>query len=197
MDRLHALAIVAALVGCDQGKPAGGGPPPSRVNGAKVAAQQGATTEAFCDTHQPDAKAPAFEWPKLVGASAPAKAAGWRWVNVWATWCKPCIEEIPRLVAWRDKLSAAGVKLDLQLVSIDEDQADIDDYRKDHPQIPPTLRLADPTKSMGAWFKQAGLTGEPPIPVHIFVAPSGKVRCARAGGVREQDFAVVEKLFAE
>jgi len=33
--------------------------------------------------------------------------------------------------------------------------------------------------------------------IHIFVAPSGKVHCARAGGVREQDFAVVEKLFAE
>ena len=194
MDRLHALVIVAALGGCETKKQE---EPASRVNGAKVQPKQAATVEAFCDAHEPEAKAPAFEWPKLVGAGAPGKAAGWRWVNVWATWCKPCVEEIPRLVAWRDKLAAAGTKLELVLVSVDEDEADVTAFRKAHPNVPATLRLADATKAMYPWFKTAGLTGEPPIPVHMFVAPSGKVRCARAASVREQDYAVVEKLFAE
>jgi len=29
-------------------------------------------------------------------------------LNVWATWCKPCIAEMPRITAQRDKLVAAG-----------------------------------------------------------------------------------------
>jgi len=194
MDRLHALVIAVALLGCETAKQDA---PASRVDGAKVQPKQAASVEAFCDAHAGDAKAPAFEWPKLAGASAPGKAAGWRWVNVWATWCKPCIDEIPRLLSWRDKLAAAGVKIELAFVSIDEDEADITTYRKDHPNMPPTLRLADPTKTMGPWFNAVGLSGTPPIPVHIFVAPSGKVRCARAAAVREQDYAVVEKLFGE
>jgi thiol-disulfide isomerase/thioredoxin len=192
MDRLSALAIVAALVACDDAKQAGD--PPSRVNAAKVEAKQGATTEAFCDVHFAAEKAPAFQWPPI--KDAPGAASGWRWINVWATWCKPCIEEMPRLVKWRDKLTAAGKTVELAFISIDESDADVAAYRKDHADAPPTLRLAD-AKARTAWFKATGLDGDPPIPVHIFVDAKGHTRCARAGGVREQDWGVVEKLLGE
>ena len=33
-----------------------------------------------------------------------------------------------------------------------------------------------------------------PIPVHVLVAPSGEIRCVRAGGVGEPDYAVVASL---
>jgi peroxiredoxin len=40
-------------------------------------------------------------------------------VNYWATWCPPCIEEIPLFIQLKDRFSAAG--LEIIGISIDED----------------------------------------------------------------------------
>ncbi len=193
MDRLSALITVLALsLSCEESKPE---PAPSRVNGAKTTKGQGATVDAFCDVHSSADNAKPLAWPALTGA-APAPAATWRWINVWATWCKPCVDEIPRLAKWNTKLAAAGKKFDLAFVSVDESADDVGAFRKDHPEIASSLRLAD-SKAQDAWFAQLGLTGSPPIPIHVFVDPQQRVRCVRAGGVRDQDYGVVEKLLAE
>jgi thiol-disulfide isomerase/thioredoxin len=205
---------LAALAGtaCEDRKQGEGGDPPSRVNGAKTSARQGATAEAFCDAHYLPGKGPAFQWPAMAagspapiapsvptsaaaagGNSPPAAATGWRWINVWATWCKPCIEEMPRLRGWRAKLAAAGKPFELAFVSVDETDAEVAEFRQHHPDTPPSLRLADPTKSP-AWFRELGLSGNQRIPIHLFVDPTNHLRCAREGEVREQDYAVVEKL---
>jgi thiol-disulfide isomerase/thioredoxin len=193
MDRLSAVigAAVLLLVACDDKKqePVVS----SRTNAAKVSATQGASTAAFCDVHHPGDTGPVFKVPPLVGGELPAKASGWRWVNVWATWCKPCVEEMPRLAKWREKLDN---KFELAFVSVDEDDADLAAFRKDHPESPASPRLADLAKQ-AEWYAAVGLDGSPPIPIHIFVTPKGHVRCARAGGVREADFAAVEMLFTE
>ncbi|MEJ7596775.1 MAG: TlpA disulfide reductase family protein [Kofleriaceae bacterium] len=180
---------VLAVAACDKREPAG--EPAGRVNGAKTEARRATTPAAFCDVHPTAIGAPAFAWPALDATAPPATAGKWRWINVWATWCKPCLEEMPRLVRWRDKLG-----LDLVFVSVDESAAVIETFRKDHPATPPSLRLADPEQA-NTWFSQLGLEGNPPIPIHLFVDPAGKVRCARAGGVNEPDLAVIEQLLAE
>jgi thiol-disulfide isomerase/thioredoxin len=195
MDRLSALSLAVALVGlvaCDESKSTQ--PPPSRVNAAKTAKTQGTTVESFCDVRPAADTAPQLAWPRLA-EPAPAPATTWRWINVWATWCKPCVEEIPLLARWRDKLKGTR-PFDLTFVSIDESADDLAAYKKAHPDTPPTLRIAD-TKVQEAWFVQLGLTAGTPIPVHIFVDARQRVRCVRAGAVREQDFAIVEKLLGE
>ena len=192
MDRLSIVIVLAAACGKDAPQ----GPPPSRVDGAKVGSQQRASTEAFCDIHARDDNGPALTFPPLVGALPPAAADHWRWINVWATWCKPCVEEMPRLLRWRDKLAAAGRHVDLAFVSVDESDADIAAFRKLHPEAPDSARLADPAKQT-AWFTQLGLDTGSPIPIHVLASPAGHIRCARAGGVREQDYAAVSQLFAE
>lgn len=195
MDRLSALiaiAVTAGVAACDKPDP---GAPPPRTNGAKVNAGRGATTEAFCDVHAGDERAAAFRWPGLAGGTAPAAATGWRWVNVWATWCKPCIEEMPRLVARRDKLAAAGMRIELTFVSVDDSDADVAEFRRDHPQAPPSLRVASSEQRV-AWLHALGLV-DGAIPIHLFVSPANRLRCARAGEIREQDLGVVDKLLAE
>jgi thiol-disulfide isomerase/thioredoxin len=189
MDRLPAL-ILAVLVACNTDKAE---PPASRVDNAKVSGKQIATVEAFCDyLAKDDASGPAIVWPQLAaGETAPPAAKGWRWLNVWATWCKPCVEELPRLVRWQPKLDG----VDLAFVSIDEKQEDIDAFRKAHADAPASLRIADP-EHINTWLAQLGLDGSPPIPIHVFVSPGGHVRCARAGSVREQDLGVVQKLLS-
>ena len=192
MDRLSALIIGlgVAAAACNSGKDE---PPASRVDNAKVGSKQIATVEAFCDyLAKDDASGPALVWPQLApGQTAPAAAKGWRWLNVWATWCKPCVEELPRLARWQSKLGG----IDLAFVSIDENQEAIDSFRKVHTDAPPSLRAADPDH-INAWLAQLGLDGAPPIPIHVFISPGGHVRCARAGSVREQDLGVVQKLLS-
>ena len=141
----------------------------------------------------PGATGPKLTVPKLVGGTLAESTGTWRWINIWATWCKPCIEEMPRLAKWREKL---GVKYELAFVSVDENEADLAEFRKANPQTPASPRLADPAKQAD-WYVSLGLDGGAPVPIHIFVEPSGHVRCARAGGVREQDFAAIEKLFSQ
>jgi thiol-disulfide isomerase/thioredoxin len=186
MDRLPTLIAVLALVACDKGGDKE--PPASRVNAAKVTAKR-TDTAAFCDKQSKAEDARVFAAPPLAsGALAPSTK--WRWINVWATWCKPCVEEMPRLVKWQK-----AMPFELQFVSVDEGDDDVTAFRKLHPEVPESLRLAKPD-AQAAWFTELGLDAAAPIPVHIFVDPSNRVRCVRAGGVREQDLAMVEALFA-
>lgn len=194
MDRLSTLIIVVAVAGCES-KPSSEAAP-TRANVAKTAPTNAASVEAFCDVHFPPGKGPAFQLPPLVDGALPATTASWRWINVWATWCKPCVEEMPRLVSWRDRLAATGKPFELAFISVDEDAAALAAHRTAHPETPPSPRLADPAKQ-AAWYAAVGLDASAPIPIHIFVDASGLVRCARAGGVRERDFAAIERLLRE
>lgn len=195
MDRLSAVTVLAvAVLGCD-GKSDPGGEPPSRTNRAKVNVAQAATPEAFCDVHAGDDRGPVFRWPELASGAPPAPAASWRWVNVWATWCKPCIEEMPRLAAWRDKLAAGGKRIDLTFVSVDDSDADVAGFRRDHPGAPSSIRVAGAAQRT-AWLRTLGLA-DGAIPIHMFVSPANRLRCARAGEVREPDLGVVARLLAE
>ncbi len=51
-------------------------------------------------------------------------------LNFWATWCPPCIEEMPSLVAMQRQLKDKGVKV--LAVSIDVDQNAYEKFLKDH-----------------------------------------------------------------
>jgi thiol-disulfide isomerase/thioredoxin len=196
MDRLPALSsflVILAVVGCGKSD----APDlPSRAEGAKVAAGQKPTTDAFCDFHKTDDSGPLLQIPPVGEVKVLSKPGVWTWLNIWATWCKPCIEEMPRIAKWRDKLRSNGKEVNLQFVSLDDNDADVAAFAKLHPEMATTSRLAD-SKSQGDWFKQLGLDASPTIPIHVFVSPTGHVRCARAGSVREQDFAAVSLLLAE
>jgi thiol-disulfide isomerase/thioredoxin len=203
MDRLSTVTLAAALAmaglaltsACDGKSDKPAGEPPPRTNGAKVNTGHAATTEAFCDVHAGDERGATFRWPELAGAAAPAAAAGWRWVNVWATWCKPCIAEMPRLMARRNQLAAAGKRIELTFVSVDDSDAEVAEFRRDHPDVPPSLRVAGAAQR-GAWLHALGLS-DGAIPIHLFVSPANRLRCARAGEIREQDLGVVDRLLAE
>ena len=189
MDRLSALILVLAACGKDDVAP-----PPSRTESASVAKKQ-ANVDAFCDRHLGGDSGPKVTFPTLVGA-APAPAAGhWLWINVWATWCKPCIEEMPRLVKWQHQLAAAGHPVDLAFVSVDDKDSDLVEFAKAHPGTPASTRVADP-KQQEPWLAALAVESGT-IPVHVFASPSGHVRCVRAGGIREPDYASIERLLAE
>ena len=123
-----------------------------------------------------------MSFPELAGA-APPSAAGVRWVNVWATWCAPCIEEIPRLVRFRDRLAEEDAPVDLVFLSADRDDEAVAAFRAAHEATPEEPRIADPA-TLPAWAESVGLDEGATLPIHVFVDPRGRVACARTAGVR-------------
>ena len=200
MDRLYTVATVVSLValtvaGCEQDESARDEEPPGRgrVNAVQAKPEPEAPPpEAFCDVYHSASEAPAFEYPELDSEPPAAPESGWRWVNVWATWCKPCIEEMPRLVKWEDEMDQIG---DLVLLSADESRKLVTSFRKEHPETPESLLIDSPAR-LKPWLEKLGLFKGASLPIHIFVDPDGKLRCARAGGVSEDDGAAVDKMIA-
>ena len=202
MDRLSTLILrtAACLVllggpvttGCEDGSavPAGSG----RV--VSVTQEQGAVPDlaSFCDVRDGAGPTRSLSLPPLDRA-APATPGRWRWVNLWATWCQPCIEEMPLLLEWQRRLTAEGRAVDLVLISVDEDAEAVARFRQRRPQTPPSLRLTDPTALEG-WITGLGLDRGATLPINAFADPQGRLRCARSGAVGASDYAAVAHLLA-
>ena len=154
--------------------------PPSaegRVNAVMV--DKKSSFADLCDIAPQPAKA--FTWPELTD-NAPASTARYRWVNVWATWCKPCVEELPLLTRTFDTWKQQGQTVELTLVSVDADAAAAKSFIAARPGTPASLQLADASKA-SAWLEQIGLASGASIPVHSVLDDKGNLLCARAGGV--------------
>ena len=194
MDRLSPVAL-ALLVGlapaCDGGeaKPA---PSRSRFEAVEAAAPAEVDLAAFCEVMPEPEAAPVFAWPALREGAAPPPGAKKRWVNVWATWCKPCIEELPRLTQWRDELQAR-VPYELVFLSADAEAPEVETFAKAHPEVAGTLQLQD-AEGLVPWTQGLGLPGTPMLPVHLFVDERDRVRCIRTAGIGEDDRAAIEQL---
>ncbi len=207
MDRLpavrHAFAAVAALAALTLACGGGDKPALSRSESVTATASGGAPDpRRWCDVFYTDADAPALALPHVEPARAGEAPAGlpadrWVWVNVWATWCGPCRREMPLLLRWHDRLVKDGRPFDLWFLSVDERQQDLAQFLKDNPETAPgnSVRLAAPG-GLEHWL--AGFKGAPTgtIPLQVIAAPGGKVRCIRAGALRDADYPVVKALLA-
>ena len=69
-------------------------------------------------------------------------------VNFWATWCAPCIAELPAMQRLHDKLSLAG--FEVLAVNYQESRKKVDDFLQKRPLHLPILRDADGT-ARAAW----------------------------------------------
>jgi thiol-disulfide isomerase/thioredoxin len=200
MDRLPAVARVLALgcgltlwVACDGDSGASANPAGSASRFVAVAKQDdGRTPEAFCDVYAPGPAARPFAAPALAdGGKLPG--AGWRWINVWATWCKPCVEEMPLLSEWKERLARDGAQVDLVFLSVDDTAEAVSEFRRAHPHIPETLRIAQ-LDDLPSLVTGLGLDEATAIPIQAFVAPDQKLRCVRAGAVGPDDYSAVRAL---
>ncbi|MBW2461314.1 MAG: TlpA family protein disulfide reductase [Deltaproteobacteria bacterium] len=178
-------------MGCDDGPAA---PAPSRVIAVAADPHAGPNIEEFCDTSGAGPEAVAMTFPELTSA-APAAASGARWVNVWATWCAPCVEEIPRLLEFQNRLAEEGSGVELVFLSADRDDEAVTAFREEHPSTPEGPRLADP-EALPAWATSIGLDEGATLPIHVFVDAGGRAQCARTGGVDDDDYDVIKAIVA-
>jgi thiol-disulfide isomerase/thioredoxin len=127
--------------------------------------------------------------------SLPTGAGHWTWINLWAAWCGPCKEEIPRLMSWEVKTAGERVPLKVAFISIDDDSRQLETFLGAQPPagLHGTYWLQDGQQRLG-WLKQAGMDGEPELPAHVLVDPAGKVRCKQQGAIEDVDFDEVLKI---
>ncbi|UJR84917.1 TlpA family protein disulfide reductase [Sandaracinus amylolyticus] len=185
-------ALAAAGCGGEEATitPEGAAPvAPSRVEA--VAARDDDPARRFCDVSAAVGEGRELALPPLEGPSAPT--SGWRWINVWATWCAPCVEELPRIVAWRARLAEEGTPIEPYFVSVDGSAEDVATWRGAHPDAPESARMTDPA-GLSPFFASLGLDAATSIPIHALVDPTGHVRCVRAGAVAERDYATVRAI---
>ena len=98
----------------------------------------------------------------------------WIVVNYWATWCPPCIEEMPELQAFHNdhvEKDAVVVGINSELISRDQLKSFLDTYFITYP-----IFLSKPTQQ-----SELGLI--PGLPTTFLVSPQGKVVARQIGPV--------------
>jgi thiol-disulfide isomerase/thioredoxin len=195
-----ALLTLPALLGCEDNKPATQEQPEGRFAAVSKKSQRaGAAQRSFCEATYPKDGAAAKPYASPAGRAlpGPSKAAKpgkmWKWVNLWATWCKPCIEELPLLDKWQSTLAKDGVDLDVELWSVDEDEEALKNWLAKKP-MPGAVKWIKDQESLGPALESFGIDKNSAIPVHILVDASEHIRCVRVGAVHEEDYGAIKTI---
>jgi thiol-disulfide isomerase/thioredoxin len=122
----------------------------------------------------------------------------WTWLNLWATWCAPCLREMPLIIRWVDILGREGHAIDLKFLSLDEDPEQLKRFLSDHPDIAQhgTLQLSKGAQ-IQSWLADYQVAEETSIPIQFIVAPKGELRCVRYGAMADSDFQIVRALLKQ
>lgn len=220
MDRLRDLvgltvvltATAIAAYACERNGelPAAGVPPTGRF--AFVKSEQGsergsAAAASFCEKSYPARGAGALRWtapderplPRENGSKIPigraAHTQGWVWINLWASWCIPCLKEMPLLTRWGDTLEKEGTPIRFELYSVDEDESALA-AALERP-LPGPVHWLKTAEDLGKLLALLGVDRSSAIPVHALVDRSGMVRCVRVGSVGEESYGTVRALLSD
>jgi peroxiredoxin len=136
------------------------------------------------------APAPAYASRTLDGDTASLAALRGRPVllNVWATWCHPCREEIPVLQALHERYSARGLALVGVSVDAEGEAPAIRTFARDFRMTYPIWH--DPAERVSTTFLVVG------VPATFLIDKQGILRWRRTGPVHADDTSLVRAIEA-
>jgi thiol-disulfide isomerase/thioredoxin len=146
--------------------------------------------------HELPKKAPAKKAAPSGRPLPPTTVPGrWTWVNLWAAWCAPCKEELPRLRSFAARLARSGKEPNLVFVSLDDDERQLEQFLSAEPDdgLRSTYWLRE-GHERDEWLAVVGLASDASLPAQLLVDPRGKLRCTVNGAVEERDFAEIAAI---
>lgn len=191
-----ALGAAMLVAGCADPPPKDE-KPVSRFESAK----REQTTKAAAQFCEKSFKAGERRWvtpkeralPTRGGRDTPSDAR-WTWVNLWASWCGPCVKEMPLFDQWSTSLARDGLPVKFEFWSVDADGGDL--AKALRRPIPGQVRWLASEDDLPSVLEQLGVPTDSPIPVHALVDGSGYIRCVRVGSVGDQAFGAVKAILA-
>jgi thiol-disulfide isomerase/thioredoxin len=175
---------------------------PERFAGVKKAVVDAGGASSFCDKTYGAKGANARKYvapplrplpgAKQVESSTPAK--GWTWLNLWATWCTPCVDEMGLLIRWKDALARDGHSVAFEMLSIDETSAEKELAAWKSKQLAGPIRWLRSDADLNPVLESLGIEKGASIPIHALIDPSGQLRCTRVGAIHDQDYGAVRDL---
>ncbi len=128
-----------------------------------------------------------FELPDLQGKTHKLSDFRGKWVlvNYWATWCPPCLEELPELVIFHEThkdTDAVVIGVNFEDVGTDKLSKFISDYSISYPIV---RTKPGPSSALGPI---------PGLPTSYLVNPQGEVVAQKVGPVNGKS---IEKFIAE
>ena len=101
----------------------------------------------------------------------------WVVVNYWATWCPPCLEEMPELQAFHDQHAdkdGVVIGINTEVMDMDSIKAFLDDYFITYPNYHSGPLLS------------SELGNIPGLPTTFLVSPQGTLEARQVGGVTRE-----------
>lgn len=113
-------------------------------------------------------------------------------LNFWATWCPPCIEEMPSLEQLQKKFQGTDVKI--VAVSVDDDADDYHKFLKDHSIDLLTVREAGQRTDSGVIAPVSSRYGTFKVPETYIIDRQGIIRRKFIGAIDWNQPEIVEYL---
>ena len=133
-----------------------------------------------------------YSFEKLEGKLETASQNQYLVINFWATWCKPCIKELPYFETLQDQLKTD--KFDVLLVSLDMEKEKAVQYAKKHDLRSEVLYLDE--VDFNTWIDQISPEWSGAIPATLLISPSGK-RAFYEGSFEQKELNNTVKRFMQ